>query len=190
MVNAALWVAIGYATGRPLLAVLAFAASTLVLSVNFNLRRLYRARTEAMPEGGGAARRFYELVYAPQDRSADRLVRRRPSASRPCGSSTTSVSPRSTRRSPSASSSSPSTPDAGRSRLHVGHRDRLALDRPCVRAPTRHHRRGLGSLPGRRRRDPHGVGAAARHAGHEETPERFLRALYDATAGYEGDPSS
>ena len=71
------WVAIGYTTGRPLLAVLAFAASTLVLSVNFNLRRLY-AGTEAMPEGGGAARRFYELVYAPQDRIADRLVRRRP----------------------------------------------------------------------------------------------------------------
>ena len=77
VVNAALWVAIGYTTGRPLLAVLAFAGSTLVLSVNFNLRRLY-AGTEAMPEGGGAARRFYELVYAPQDRIADRLVRRRP----------------------------------------------------------------------------------------------------------------
>jgi len=77
VVNAALWVGIAYATGRPLLAVLAFAASTLVLSVNFNLRRLY-AGTEAMPEGGGAARRFYELVYAPQDRIADRLVRRRP----------------------------------------------------------------------------------------------------------------
>ena len=31
-----------------------------------------------MPEGGGLARTFYELVYAPQDRLADRLVRRRP----------------------------------------------------------------------------------------------------------------
>ncbi len=77
VVNAALWAAIGYAAGRPLLAFAAFAASTLVLSVNFNLRRLY-AGAEAMPEGGGAARRFYELVYAPQDRIADRLVRRRP----------------------------------------------------------------------------------------------------------------
>jgi hypothetical protein len=77
VVNAALFAAIGYATGRPLLALAGFAASTLVLSLNFNLRRLY-AGTEAMPDGGGVARRFYELVYAPQDRLADRLVRRRP----------------------------------------------------------------------------------------------------------------
>ena len=77
IVNAALFAAIGYATGLPLLAVAGFVASTLVLSLNFNLRRLY-AGTEAMPEGGGLARRFYELVYAPQDRLVDRLLRRRP----------------------------------------------------------------------------------------------------------------
>ena len=78
VVNAALFAAIGYATGRPLFALAGFLASTLVLSLNFNLRRLY-SRSEAMPEGGGVARRFYELVYAPQDRLADRLVRGRPS---------------------------------------------------------------------------------------------------------------
>jgi phosphatidylglycerophosphate synthase len=78
VVNAALFAAIGYATGRPLLALGGFLASTLVLSLNFNLRRLY-CGTEAMPEGGGLARTFYELVYAPQDRLADRIVRRRPS---------------------------------------------------------------------------------------------------------------
>ena len=77
IVNAALFAAIGYATGRWFLAVTGFASSTIVLSLNFNLRRLY-AGTEAMPEGGGIARRCYELVYAPQDRLADRLVRRRP----------------------------------------------------------------------------------------------------------------
>jgi hypothetical protein len=77
VVNAALWAALGYAMDSPLLAVAAFVTSTVVLSVNFNLRRLY-STTEAMPEGGGAAGRFYELVYAPQDRLADRLVRRRP----------------------------------------------------------------------------------------------------------------
>jgi archaetidylinositol phosphate synthase len=65
VVNAALWAAIGYSTGRPLLAAAAFAASTLVLSVNFNLRRLYSG-TEAMPEGGGAARRFHNLGLATQ----------------------------------------------------------------------------------------------------------------------------
>jgi hypothetical protein len=32
-----------------------------------------------MPDGGGLARRFYEIVYAPQDRLADRIVRSRPS---------------------------------------------------------------------------------------------------------------
>ena len=77
VVNAALFGAIGYAAGRPLPAFAGFLASTAVLSLNFNLRRLYY-RSEAMPEGGGVARRFYELVYAPQDRLADRLVRRRP----------------------------------------------------------------------------------------------------------------
>jgi len=78
VVNAALFAGIGYATGRPLLALGGFLASTLVLSLNFNLRRLY-CGTEAMPEGGGLARTFYELVYAPQDRLADRILRRRPS---------------------------------------------------------------------------------------------------------------
>ena len=78
VVNAALFAAIGYATGRPLLALGGFLASTLVLCLNFNLRRLY-CGTEAMPEGGGLARTFYELVYAPQDRLADRILRRRPS---------------------------------------------------------------------------------------------------------------
>ena len=75
--NAALFVAIGYATGRPLLAAAGFVASTFVLSLNFNLRRLH-AGTQAMPDGGGWARRFYEVVYAPQDRLADRLVRHPP----------------------------------------------------------------------------------------------------------------
>lgn len=77
VVSVALFAAIGYAAGRPLLALAGFAASTLVLSLNFNLRRLYLG-VEELPEGGGLPRRFYELVFAPQDRLADRLVRRRP----------------------------------------------------------------------------------------------------------------
>jgi hypothetical protein len=75
--NAAVFAAIGYATGRPLAAVVGFVASTLVLSLNFNLRRLHSG-TQALPDGGGWPRRVYELVYAPQDRLADRLVRRPP----------------------------------------------------------------------------------------------------------------
>lgn len=80
IVNAALFAAIGHTTGRPLVALAGFVASTVVLSLNFNLRRLY-AGTEAMPVGGGIPRRFYELVYAPQDRLVDRLVRRKPKLS-------------------------------------------------------------------------------------------------------------
>ncbi len=41
LVNAALFAAIGYATGRWFLALVAFLVSTIVLSVNYNLRRLY-----------------------------------------------------------------------------------------------------------------------------------------------------
>jgi CDP-alcohol phosphatidyltransferase len=80
IVNAALFAAIGHATGRPLVALAGFVASTVVLSLNFNLRRLY-VGTEAMPAGGGIPRRFYELVYAPQDHLVDRLVRRKPKLS-------------------------------------------------------------------------------------------------------------
>lgn len=76
--NLAVFAAIGYVSGQPEAAAIGFLASTLVLSLNFNLRRLY-CGTEAMPEGGGIARRFYQLVYAPQDRLAERLVRRPPS---------------------------------------------------------------------------------------------------------------
>ncbi|MCZ7587963.1 MAG: CDP-alcohol phosphatidyltransferase family protein [Gaiella sp.] len=77
VVNAALAAALGYATGRPGLALAGFVAATVVLSINFNLRRLYQG-SDPMPAGGGFARRLYQLVYAPQDRLADRLVRRRP----------------------------------------------------------------------------------------------------------------
>ena len=55
----------------------------LVLSVNYNLRRLYlRERgieEEPLPVTGlaaRAARRLYELVYAPQDRAVEWFVRR------------------------------------------------------------------------------------------------------------------
>jgi phosphatidylglycerophosphate synthase len=83
LVNAALFGAIGYATGRPFLALGGFLALTLVLSVNYNLRRLYHRdrgiAEEALPVTGRAARaarRVYELVYGPQDRLVEWFVRR------------------------------------------------------------------------------------------------------------------
>jgi phosphatidylglycerophosphate synthase len=83
LVNAALFAAIGYATGRWFLAMVVFLASTIVLSVSYNLRRLY-LRDRGIGEeplqvtglAARAARRFYELVYAPQDRAVEWFVRR------------------------------------------------------------------------------------------------------------------
>jgi phosphatidylglycerophosphate synthase len=82
LVNAALFAALGWSTGRPVTAFAGFAALTAVLSVNFNAERLYRAEHDgvaaAMPGGGGrptaALRRVYALVYAPQDRLVERAV--------------------------------------------------------------------------------------------------------------------
>jgi len=85
LVNAALFAALGWTTGRPALAVAGLVALTAVLSVNFNAERLFRDErgegAPAMPEGGGrptaALRRLYAAVYAPQDRLVERWVERR-----------------------------------------------------------------------------------------------------------------
>jgi len=81
VVNAALFAALGYLTGRPLAAAAAFLTLTLVLSVNFNLRRLYRLErgevAEAMPpaDGVGAVlRQVYAAVYGTQDRLVEIFV--------------------------------------------------------------------------------------------------------------------
>jgi len=88
VVNAALFAALGHVTGQPWLALAAFLALTLVLTVDFNVTELYReVRGEAKPVpvalGGWVERllaRFYRVVFAPQDRlvrlfSAIRLER-------------------------------------------------------------------------------------------------------------------
>ena len=75
LVNAAVFAGLGYLTGSWWLAAAAFLALTLVLSVDFNLERLYRnergEETDPTPhaEGIGAfLARVYRSVYAPQDR--------------------------------------------------------------------------------------------------------------------------
>jgi len=88
VVNAALFTALGSVTGQPWLALAAFCALTLVLSVDFNADRLYRqvrGDSPALPTASGsrserALERVYEIVFAPQDRlvravSAGRLER-------------------------------------------------------------------------------------------------------------------
>jgi len=81
LVNAALFSALGFLTGRPLLAAAAFASLTLVLSADFNLERLcQRERGEEVSEPGKAPRileRVYAFFLAPQDRLLERLVEAR-----------------------------------------------------------------------------------------------------------------
>lgn len=85
LVNASLFAALAWSTGRPLTALVGFAALTAVLGVNFNAERLYRAEhggiATAMPDGGGrptaVLRRVYAIVYAPQDRLVEGALERR-----------------------------------------------------------------------------------------------------------------
>jgi phosphatidylglycerophosphate synthase len=81
LVNAALFAALAWTSGRPAVALAGLLAVTSVLSLNFNAERLSRAAV-AEPEAEGRAtaalRRLYGLVYAPQDRLAEALVARRP----------------------------------------------------------------------------------------------------------------
>lgn len=83
-VNAAIFIGLGWVTGETWLALLAFLVLTLVLSVDFNLERLYRRELgepgEAMPAATGAAAwlaQVYRVVYAPQDRLVESFVKSR-----------------------------------------------------------------------------------------------------------------
>ena len=84
LVNAVVFAALGSATGEPFLALAAFAVLTLVLSVDFNLERLYRRergdeRDPSPPAHGLAALlgRVYAAVYGTQDRAIEWLVEQR-----------------------------------------------------------------------------------------------------------------
>ena len=80
LVNAGLFAALGWTTGQPALALLAFLALTSVLSLNFNVERLAHVTAVAEPEPEGRRTAFlrgvYRVVYAPQDRLAESLVAR------------------------------------------------------------------------------------------------------------------
>jgi phosphatidylglycerophosphate synthase len=84
LVNAALFAAVGSWTGRPWLALGGFLGLTYVLSLDYNLERLYRDEHgtgfDPMPPAsglGGILRRVYGVVYWPQDLAIERLVVRR-----------------------------------------------------------------------------------------------------------------
>jgi phosphatidylglycerophosphate synthase len=86
LVNAALFAALGWTTGRPALALVGFVALTSVLSLNFNVERLARGAAAVREDGGpptALLRRLYALIYAPQDRLGEWLVGRRPALAEP-----------------------------------------------------------------------------------------------------------
>lgn len=85
VVNAAVFAALGYVTGRPLLAVAAFLALTLVLAADFNVSALYREAhgipTESPQQTGSPAERIltsvYGALFAPLDRAVRTFAARR-----------------------------------------------------------------------------------------------------------------
>jgi phosphatidylglycerophosphate synthase len=86
LVNAALFAALAWTTGRIVLAPAGFLALTSVLSLSFNAERLARGAAASRDEGGrptALLRQMYALVYAPQDRLAEALVERRPALTSP-----------------------------------------------------------------------------------------------------------
>jgi phosphatidylglycerophosphate synthase len=84
IVDAALFSALGHLTGRHVLALVGFVVLTLVLSVNFNVERLYRLERGAPPPDLETATRadaafawLYSVLYGWQDRLVERFVERR-----------------------------------------------------------------------------------------------------------------
>jgi archaetidylinositol phosphate synthase len=82
VVNAAVFAALGYVTGRPLLALAAFVALTLVLAADFNATELYREApgtpTRQPPPTGSRTERGLASVYAAVFAPLDRVFRRFP----------------------------------------------------------------------------------------------------------------
>jgi archaetidylinositol phosphate synthase len=72
LVDAAIFAALGIWIG-PWWALAGFVLLTSVLSLNFNLERMYRGASASWD--GSALGRVYGVVYGPQDRFADRVVR-------------------------------------------------------------------------------------------------------------------
>jgi archaetidylinositol phosphate synthase len=79
-VDAALFAALGWYADAPVAAFLGFVALTAVLSVNFNVERLYRGAAVSVPEAHGLTaflQREYALCYGWQDTLVERLVESR-----------------------------------------------------------------------------------------------------------------
>ena len=75
LVNAALFVAVGWYAQRPLAAAVGFAALTAVLSINFNVERL--ARGVPTSSNSSVLGRVYSVLYGWQDRAVEQFADRR-----------------------------------------------------------------------------------------------------------------
>ena len=79
-VDAALFAALGWYADASVAAFLGFVALTVVLSVNFNVERLYRGAAVSVPEAHGLTaflQRVYALCYGWQDTLVERFVESR-----------------------------------------------------------------------------------------------------------------
>jgi phosphatidylglycerophosphate synthase len=74
LVDAALFAALGWYTGRPLVAALGFVALTALLSLNFNAERLYRNAPRSA-DHVPVLTLAYALLYGWQDRLVERFLR-------------------------------------------------------------------------------------------------------------------
>ncbi len=80
VVDAALFAALGWYANAPAAALFGFVALTAVLSVNFNVERLYRGAAVSVPEAHGLTlllQRVYAVGYGWQDRLVERFVESR-----------------------------------------------------------------------------------------------------------------
>jgi archaetidylinositol phosphate synthase len=74
LVDAALFAALGWYANAPLAALAGFCALTAVLSVNFNVERIYRRAAAEQPDARGLTRALqvaYAVLYGWQDRVLD-----------------------------------------------------------------------------------------------------------------------
>jgi archaetidylinositol phosphate synthase len=80
LVDAALFAGLGWYTHAPFAALVGFIALTAMLSVNFNLERLYRGAAVSVPDAHGLTlvlQRLYGWSYGWQDTLAERFVESR-----------------------------------------------------------------------------------------------------------------
>ena len=80
VVDAALFAGLGWYAGAPVAALVGFAALTAVLSVNFNVERLYRGAAVSVPDAQGLTlflQRVYAVSYGWQDRLVERFAESR-----------------------------------------------------------------------------------------------------------------